>query len=165
MVPRGCILQQHFKVHIWSSVKCLNNSSMESCTDITTSFLRWIFISSNVLRGTFNWLLDSLNLILMPLYNLHEQMRPSVRSSYFFTVIKVFPMTYLYKATHKIKIFYGSVLRMNWGLNKGALLSQYGNKTTFSLIHGLPRSPLAAITFHPAPSSGHTFCQILWYMT
>lgn len=68
---------------------------MESCTDINV-LLRMNF---HLLQGTSN----SLNLIQMPLYNLHEQMRPSVKSSYFFRVIIVILTTYLYRVTHNIK--------------------------------------------------------------
>lgn len=36
-------------------------------------------ISLNVLQGTFNWLRNRPNSILMPRYDLHEQTRPSAK--------------------------------------------------------------------------------------
>lgn len=72
-------------------------------------------ISLNVLQGTFNWLRNRPNSILMPRYDLHEQTRPSAKH----LVISIH-ISYSSDSENEYNffIFFPSiVLRMNQGVS------------------------------------------------
>lgn len=80
-----------------------------------------------MLQHTFHWLWNSFNSSLMDLYDVYVNRTIREKIVHFYAVI-LMPVTRLAYILWKCKVFYGGVLRMNWGV------SAWGRELLCSLV-------------------------------